>query len=56
MDGGVGYDTLMADRAGENLSNGECVKITLPGGDAQDNSWSCRQNSASRVLRSVFAR
>jgi hypothetical protein len=49
--GGSGYDTLLADWGGENLSNGEQVQIALDTLYAQDDTWSCGPNSASRVLR-----
>jgi Ca2+-binding RTX toxin-like protein len=52
MNGSTGFDELLADRGGESLSGGERVKITVPGGSPQDDSWSCGPNSASRLLRS----
>ncbi|HKB04464.1 MAG TPA: C39 family peptidase, partial [Gemmataceae bacterium] len=52
MDGGAGSDGLRASRGDETLMNGERVKITVPGGSAQTDDWSCGPNSASRQLRS----
>jgi Peptidase_C39 like family/RTX calcium-binding nonapeptide repeat (4 copies) len=52
MDGGAGFDKLFANMGNETLSHGEHVEITVPGGSAQNDSWSCGPNSASRLLRS----
>ena len=53
QDGGAGgFDTLLADQGNETLSNGEVVRITVPGGSPQTDGWSCGPNSASRLLRS----
>jgi Ca2+-binding RTX toxin-like protein len=52
MDGGAGSDELYADQGNESLSEGEHVEITVPGGFAQNNAWSCGPNSAARLLQS----
>jgi hypothetical protein len=53
IDGGAGgYDSLYADQGNETLSNGEHVKITVPGGSPQSDGWSCGPNSAYRLLKS----
>jgi hypothetical protein len=50
MDGDSGNDRLFADRAGEHLSNGEHVRITVRSGMPQVDDWSCGPNSATRLL------
>ena len=50
--GGEGYDEIDVDFGNETISGGENVKITVVGGSAQNDSWSCGPNSAYRLLKS----